>query len=278
MKTHRRCSRQIARRGTARARAVEASRGGECQSSSLTSSPAARCECAVKRTLLDSVHGVRTGLRTSERAGAPARPRDRHPARRDRPASVGADRPSLRRHPLGSGAHATIIGKGRKQRITPLTRETVAVLRAWLAERGGAAGEPLSPTGMGRPLTRKALARRITKHAVKAAERCPSLMAKTVTPHVLRHTAAMWLLHAGVDTTVIALWLPLEQVEATQMYLHARLALKERAFAHQARWTASPAATGRPTRSFDSSTSRDGDRLWSAGSTSPRRFRSGRRG
>ncbi len=91
--------------------------------------------------------------------------------------------------------------------------------------------EPLFPTSTGTPLTRKALARRITKHATHAAERCPSLTAKTITPHVLRHTAAMRLLHAGVDTTVIALWLGHEQVETTQMYLHADLAIKERALA-----------------------------------------------
>jgi integrase/recombinase XerD len=130
---------------------------------------------------------------------------------------------------LGTGAHATTTGKGRKQRITPLTKETAAVLRVWLAERGGSPAEPLFPTSTGRPLTRKALARRIAKHATHAAERCPSLTAKTITPHVLRHTAAMRLLHAGVDTTVIALWLGHEQVETTQMYVHADLALKERA-------------------------------------------------
>ena len=79
----------------------------------------------------------------------------------------------------------------------------------------------------GRPLTRKALARRIAKHATLAAERCASLTAKTITPHVLRHTAAMRLLHAGVDATVISLWLGHEQVETTQMYLHADFALKE---------------------------------------------------
>jgi integrase/recombinase XerD len=132
---------------------------------------------------------------------------------------------------LGTGAHATTIGKGRKQRITPLTKETAAVLRGWLAERGSPSAEPLFPTSTGTPLTRKALARRIAKHATYAAERCPSLTAKTITPHVLRHTAAMRLLHAGVDTTVIALWLGHEQVETTQMYLHADLALKERALA-----------------------------------------------
>jgi integrase/recombinase XerD len=132
---------------------------------------------------------------------------------------------------LGTGAHATTTGKGRKQRITPLTKETSATLRSWLVERGGQPDAPLFPTSTGSPLTRKALARRITKHAAHAAEHCPSLTAKTITPHVLRHTAAMRLLHAGVDTTVIALWLGHEQVDTTQMYLHADLALKERALA-----------------------------------------------
>jgi len=132
---------------------------------------------------------------------------------------------------LGTGAHVTTTGKGRKQRITPLTRQTAAVLRAWLAERAGSSADPLFPTSTGAPLTRKALARRIAKHAAHAAERCPSLTAKTITPHVLRHTAAMRLLHAGVCTTVIALWLGHELVETTQMYLHADLALKERALA-----------------------------------------------
>jgi integrase/recombinase XerD len=132
---------------------------------------------------------------------------------------------------LGTGAHAATTGKGRKQRITPLTKETAAVLRVWLAERCGSPAEPLFPTSTGRPLTRKALARRIAKHATHAAERCPSLIAKAITPHALRHTAAMRLLHAGVDTTVIALWLGHEQVETTQMYVHADLALKERALA-----------------------------------------------
>jgi integrase/recombinase XerD len=132
---------------------------------------------------------------------------------------------------LGTGAHATTIGKGRKQRITPITKQTAAVLRVWLAERGSPPDGPLFPTSTGTPLTRKALARRITKHAAHGAERCASLTAKTITPHTLRHTAAMRLLHAGVDTTVIALWLGHEQVETTQMYLHADLAIKERALA-----------------------------------------------
>jgi integrase/recombinase XerD len=130
---------------------------------------------------------------------------------------------------LGTGAHATTTGKGRKQRITPLTKDTQAVLRGWLDERGGTAAAPLFPTSTGTRLTRKSLARRIATHATHAARRCPSLTTKTITPHALRHTAAMRLLHADVDTTVIALWLGHEQVETTQMYLHADLAIKERA-------------------------------------------------
>jgi site-specific recombinase XerD len=125
----------------------------------------------------------------------------------------------------------TTLGKGRKRRITPLTRETVAVIGAWITERDGTDTDPLFPTRTGRPLTRDALARRLTKYAAQAAERCPSLSEKNVTPHVLRHTAAMRLLHAGIDTSVIALWLGHEQVETTQIYLHADLAIKEQALA-----------------------------------------------
>jgi site-specific recombinase XerD len=130
-----------------------------------------------------------------------------------------------------TGAHLTTLGKGRKRRITPLTKETVAILAAWIAERAGTDSTPLFPTRTGRQLTRDALARRLTKHSAQAAERCPSLHGKNVTPHVLRHTAAMRLLHAGIDTTVIALWLGHEQIETTQVYLHADLAIKEQALA-----------------------------------------------
>jgi integrase/recombinase XerD len=132
---------------------------------------------------------------------------------------------------VGHGAHVSCRGKGRKQRITPLTAGTLAVLRVWLAERAGQAREPLFPTRTGATLSHDALERRVAKHAESAARRCPSLRAKTITAHVLRHTAAMRLLQAGVDTSVIALWLGHEQVETTQIYLHADLALKERALA-----------------------------------------------
>jgi integrase/recombinase XerD len=130
---------------------------------------------------------------------------------------------------LGTGAHVSCLGKGRKQRITPLTQTTTSVLEAWLKERAGQQHEPLFPTSTGRRLSRDALARQLAKHTTNAARRCPSLNGKKVTPHVLRHTAAMRLLHAGVDTTVIALWLGHEKTETTEIYIHADLALKEQA-------------------------------------------------
>jgi len=132
---------------------------------------------------------------------------------------------------LGAGAHVSCTGKGRKQRITPLTTTTVAVLRTWLAERGGQPEQPLFPSRTGKQLSRDAIEHRLAKHTATAAAHCPSLNTKTITTHTLRHTAAMRLLHAGTDTSVIALWLGHEQAETTQIYLHADLALKERALA-----------------------------------------------
>ena len=132
---------------------------------------------------------------------------------------------------LGVGAHVSCLGKGRKQRITPVTKAMVAVLRSWLAERAGQAAEPLFATRSGSVLSRDALEHRLATHAARAARACPSLYQKKITLHGLRHTAAMRLLHAGVDTSVIALWLGHEQIETTNVYLHADLAIKERALA-----------------------------------------------
>jgi len=132
---------------------------------------------------------------------------------------------------LGAGAHVSCMGKGRKLRITPLTTGTVAVLRTWLAERAGQPTDPLFATQTGKVLSRDAVEHRLTKYIEIAASGCPSLGQKTVTMHVLRHTAAMRLLRAGIDTSVIALWLGHEQIETTQIYLHADLELKERALA-----------------------------------------------
>jgi integrase/recombinase XerD len=132
---------------------------------------------------------------------------------------------------LGTGAHVVVFGKGRKQRATPLTSQTVAVLREWLRERGEQPDQPLFPTSRGRALSRDAIALLLVKHASTASDDCPTLKNKNVSPHTLRHTTAMNLLHAGVDSTVIALWLGHESVEATQIYLHADMAIKERALA-----------------------------------------------
>jgi integrase/recombinase XerD len=132
---------------------------------------------------------------------------------------------------LGTGAHVSCLGKGRKQRITPLTGGVTAVLRAWLTERAGAPTDPVFPTRRGTPLSPDAVQQRLTTHAGTAAATCPTLTGKTITPHVLRHTAAMRLLSAGVDTTVIALWLGHHNVATTQVYIHADLALNQQALA-----------------------------------------------
>jgi integrase/recombinase XerD len=134
---------------------------------------------------------------------------------------------------LGTGAHIRCTGKGRKERATPLSKTTVAVLRVWMQERRGEPTDPLFPTRRGTPLGRGAVGRLVVKHATVAAHRCPSLRSKHTTPHVLRHSCAMQLLRSGTDTAVIALWLGHERVDTTsRTYLHADLSIKERALAH----------------------------------------------
>jgi site-specific recombinase XerD len=130
---------------------------------------------------------------------------------------------------LGAGAYVACHGKGRKNRITPLTPGTVTTLRAWLAERAGTPDDPLFTTIRGGPMSRDALQQRLTLYATAARRTCPTLTSKNVTPHVLRHSAAMALLHAGTDITVIALWLGHESVTTTQIYLQADMALKQQA-------------------------------------------------
>ena len=132
---------------------------------------------------------------------------------------------------LGSGAHVACHGKGRKDRITPLTRNTVTALRDWLGEHHRTPGAPLFPTRRGTPLSRDAIEHRLAHYTVQAAATCLSLHGRKIGAHVLRHTTAMRLLHAGVDTSVIALWLGHVSVETTQIYLHADLKLKEQALA-----------------------------------------------
>jgi integrase/recombinase XerD len=149
---------------------------------------------------------VQTGLRVSELSGLKLR--DVH---------------------LDTGPHLRCHGKGRKDRCTPLTSGTVKVLKVWLTERGGQDDDPVFPTSRGTPLSRDAVERLVAKHATTAQATCPSLKEKNVTPHTLRHTTAMALLRAGVDISVIALWLGHESTETTQIYLHADMTIKERA-------------------------------------------------
>jgi len=150
---------------------------------------------------------------------------------------------------LGVGAHVRCRGKGRKERITPLTSQSVNTLHAWLTRQPGPPETPLFPTIRGRQLTRDAVAKLVTKHVATATASCPSLGHKRVSPHTLRHTAAMQLLRAGVDTTVIALWLGHEQVQTTAIYLHADLTIKERVLARLAAPT-TPVGRYRPSDSL----------------------------
>jgi site-specific recombinase XerD len=151
---------------------------------------------------------VQTGLRVSELTGL----------------TCGdvtlADHPSIRCH-----------GKGRKQRVVPLDPTTSASLQTWLNERGGSSNDPLFCTRTGRPLSRDAVALRLTNHTRTAAAHCPTLAGRRIHPHVLRHTCAMALLQAGVDTTVIALWLGHAGIRSTDAYVHADIQIKERALA-----------------------------------------------
>jgi site-specific recombinase XerD len=147
---------------------------------------------------------VQTGLRLSELTGL--RHEDLH---------------------AGPGAHVRVIGKGRKERCTPLSKSTRAVLAAWLREPPLAEDQPLFPNARGGRLSAHGVHYLLNKHVTAAAGTCSSLKIKRVSPHVLRHTTAMDLLQEGVDRSVIALWLGHESIETTQIYLDANLALKQ---------------------------------------------------
>jgi integrase/recombinase XerD len=130
---------------------------------------------------------------------------------------------------LGAGPHIACTGKGRRQRITPLTKATVTTMTSYLAERSTRPGVALFCGPHGQPLSRDALERRLAKHLAAARTTCPSVAAKHVTMHTLRHTAAMNLLTAGVDVAVIALWLGHTDTHSTDAYLHADMAIKQAA-------------------------------------------------
>ncbi len=135
---------------------------------------------------------------------------------------------------LGSGAHVRCKGKGRKERCTPLRKETIEALHAWLPERDGCPSDPLFPNARGGRLSRDGVEYLLRKHVLTAVQDCPSLKNKRLSPHALRHTAAMDLLQHGVDRSVIALWLGHETLETVDVYVHANLQMKEQALAKTA--------------------------------------------
>lgn len=149
---------------------------------------------------------VQTGLRVSELVGLSCED-----------LVLGNEAPYVRCH-----------GKGRKERLTPLRKQTTAVLRDWLRERAGRPSEPLFPNARGGRLSRDGVEHLLAKHVATAGAQCPSLQTKRVSPHVLRHSAAMDLLQHGVDRSVIALWLGHESVQTTEVYIHADMKLKEK--------------------------------------------------
>jgi len=153
---------------------------------------------------------------------------------------IGLDRDDIH---LEAGAHVRCVGKGRKERCTPLASHARGVLHAWLREPARRGASALFPNVHGSRLSADSVQALLAKHVRVAAKRCPSLASKRVSPHVLRHSAAMELLQAGVDCSVIALWLGHESIETTQTYLHAHLALKEAALAKL-----KPYVRGKPTR------------------------------
>jgi integrase/recombinase XerD len=153
---------------------------------------------------------------------------------------ISLDRDAIR---LGAGAHVRCIGKGRKERCTPLASHARVAIQSWLKEPARRGATALFPNVHGGRLSADSVQSLLAKYVSVAGERCPSLKSKRVSPHVLRHSAAMELLQAGVDCSVIALWLGHESIETTQTYLHAHLALKEAALAKL-----KPYGRGQPTR------------------------------
>jgi len=132
---------------------------------------------------------------------------------------------------LGTGAHVRCRGKGRQERSTPLRKDLASTLHAWFRERAAAPTDPLFPNARGGWLSRDGVEYILAKHVAKARQNCPTLMKKRITAHIMRHTLAMNLLRQGIDRSVIALWLGHESVATTQIYLHADMAMKERALA-----------------------------------------------
>ena len=123
-------------------------------------------------------------------------------------------------------------GKGRKQRSVPLWRSTVRAIRAWLKRNSPFdAASPLLPNHKGSAMTRSNVTKRLALAVEKASKVHPGLINQRVSPHTVRHTTAMHLLQAGVDLSIIALWLGHESPVTTHQYVEADLTMKERALA-----------------------------------------------
>jgi len=125
----------------------------------------------------------------------------------------------LENFPERSLATVRIKGKGRRERVLPLWRETQAMLRAWLAVRPQAKTPELFLNRSGEPMTRDGFAHRLAEHIAVAARKQPSLLQKRVTPHVLRHSCAMHTLAATGDIRKVALWLGHASIRTTETYL-----------------------------------------------------------
>jgi integrase/recombinase XerD len=128
---------------------------------------------------------------------------------------------------LNGACSVKIMGKGRKQRVVPLWKTTADRLRKWLDGIDPAPETPLFPGRSGQALSRSAIEKRLERAIARAADRCPSLKTKKISPHTIRHTTAMHLLQAGVDLSVIAMWLGHESIQTTHQYVEANLAMKE---------------------------------------------------
>ena len=137
---------------------------------------------------------------------------------------------SLRVVDIADGSVVHLQGKGRKERSVPLWRSTATLVRNWKRRLANGADENfLFPSQRGGKLTRSNVAQRLTLAVAAAANRCPQLASRSVSPHCIRHSTAMHLLQSGVDITVIALWLGHESPVTTHMYIEADLSMKERA-------------------------------------------------
>lgn len=135
---------------------------------------------------------------------------------------------------LSIAPHVRCTGKGRRERVTPLSKPTAKQLSAWLQQRNALPSDPTFPSRTGGALSTDSVARLLHQHVRTATATCSSLAAKTISPHTLRHTCAMNLLQAGIDTSSIALWLGHANTRSTQVYLHADMKMKEAALAHTA--------------------------------------------